>query len=349
MAETGVIILAHGSSKGQNVGEIMDEVCRQVKAHIKNEVKVVWAALQFNHPSLAEAVDGLVEAGVRRVVVVPYFLFEGVHITHDIPEMVDDIRRKCAGVEIVMARSLGGDESLSRLVVERLYEAVPQLLPCSGVLEPTDNPHDIESRSMDIIEDLLPPLDCSDEERQVIKRMVHAGGDPQIAGRVRFSPSAISSGLDAIGSGSSIFTDVSMVAVGINSSLAEESGCPVVCALAEAGVLKSVEPAGNTRASAAIRCLGTRLNGSVVAIGNAPTALLALLDLIDHKQISPSLVIGMPVGFVQAEESKDELMKREIPYITIKGTRGGSALAAAAVNTLLKLACGKKQVAHPAG
>lgn len=346
MAETGVIILAHGSSKGQNVSEIMTRVCHSVKARIGTGAKVIWAALQFNHPSLAEAVDACVEEGVRRVVIMPYFLFEGMHITHDIPAIIDDIRRKNAAVEIIVTRSLGYEESLTDLVTKRLYEAAPELLPQFGAPEMADNPRNIESLSMDIIEDLLSPLDCSYEERQVIKRIVHASGDPQIAHLVRFSPSAISSGLDAIAKGSPIFTDVSMVAVGINSYLAKQSSCSIFCALTEAGGQKTTEQAEITRASAAMRYLGKRVNGSIVAIGNAPTALLALLDLIDNRKISPALVIGMPVGFVQAKESKDELMKRDIPYITIEGIRGGSAMAAATVNTLLKLACGKERVAQ---
>ncbi|MFC1906982.1 precorrin-8X methylmutase, partial [Chloroflexota bacterium] len=90
--------------------------------------------------------------------------------------------------------------------------------------------------------------------------------------------------------------------------------------------------------AAAMRNLGERLNGAIVAIGNAPTALLALLDLVDHKGIKPDLVVGMPVGFVKAKESKDELKKGNVPHITVVGTRGGSAMAVAAVNALLKIA-----------
>ena len=97
-----------------------------------------------------------------------------------------------------------------------------------------------------------------------------------------------------------------------------------------------------TRAAAAIYDLGKRLNDSVIVIGNAPTALMAVLDLIKKKEIFPALIIGMPVGFVQAKESKYELMKYDISYITIIGTRGGSAMAAATVNALLKISTGRK-------
>jgi precorrin-8X/cobalt-precorrin-8 methylmutase len=94
---------------------------------------------------------------------------------------------------------------------------------------------------------------------------------------------------------------------------------------------------GTTRSVAALRELAPHLNGAVVAIGNAPTALLALLDLVDQGLASPALIIGMPVGFVACPESKDELMRRPVPYITIPGRRGGSSAAAATVNALLDL------------
>ncbi|MFC1943838.1 precorrin-8X methylmutase, partial [Chloroflexota bacterium] len=171
----------------------------------------------------------------------------------------------------------------------------------------------------------------------VTKRVVHASGDPEVARLMKFSPSAISSGLSAMLKGSPIFTDVRMVTVGINTHLAESCGCSLSCAMDEAEGLKQVKREGVTRTAAAMRHLGTRLNGAVVAIGNAPTALQALLDLIDGGEIKPALVVGMPVGFVQAKESKEELMKRDVPYITVVGTRGGSAMAVATVNALLKI------------
>ena len=127
-----------------------------------------------------------------------------------------------------------------------------------------------------------------------------------------------------------------MVAAGINTRLAEGHGCSLCCALDEPQPMQSANTA-LTRAASAMYGLETRLNSAIVAIGNAPTALLALIDMIDQGRIAPALVVGMPVGFVQALESKAELIKRRIPFITVEGTRGGSALAAAAVNALLRL------------
>ncbi len=195
---------------------------------------------------------------------------------------------------------------------------------------------DIEAKSLAIIDELLPPLGCSDAERQVIKRIVHATGDPQIAKMVKFHPDAVDAGVATIRAGKLIFTDSRMTAAGINKrQIAREFGCSIHCALDEVEELQHIEK-NITRSAAAILAIGLRLNGALVAIGNAPTALLKLVNLIDNG-ISPSLVVGMPVGFIQAEESKVELTRRSIPYITIIGKRGGSAAAAAAVNALLRL------------
>jgi len=338
MVETGVVILAHGSRNECGVSEVLNGISAAVKAGLSPEVRVVWAAMQFNHPDLEEATGLLVKQGVKRVVIMPYFLFEGMHITRDIPRRIEVIRQTNPGVEFILANTLGADGSLIDLIVRRIHEAAPEL---SQSHRPSVAPcahQSIETRSMAIIEDLLPPLECSEEERQVIKRIVHATGDPQVASLVRFHDNAVSAGMAAIGEGRPIFTDVRMVAVGINHRLAQDFGCSIHCALDEQDVMEQAQEKSTTRAAAAIRGLGSRINGAIIAIGNAPTALLTLLDLTDGGDVLPALVVGMPVGFVQARESKVELMKRDIPYITIDGNRGGSATAVATVNALLKLA-----------
>jgi len=338
MVETGVVILAHGSRNECGVSEVLNGVSAAVKAGLSPEVKVAWAAMQFNHPDLEEATGLLVKQGVKRVVIMPYFLFEGMHTTRDIPRRIEVIRQTNPGVEFILADTLGVDGSLIDLIVRRIHEAAPELSQSHSLSVAPCAHQSIETRSMAIIEDLLPPLGCSEEERQVIKRIVHATGDPQVASLVRLHPNSVSAGIAAIGEGRPIFTDVRMVAVGINHHLAQDFGCSIHCALDEQDVMKQAQEKGTTRAAAAIRGLGSRINGAIIAIGNAPTALLTLLDLTDGGNVLPALIVGMPVGFVQAKESKVELMKRDIPYITIDGNRGGSATAVATVNALLNLA-----------
>jgi len=194
---------------------------------------------------------------------------------------------------------------------------------------------EIEKLSLSIVDGLLPLLPLSPEERQVVIRLVHTCGDPTLAQYVLFHPEAIKAAINALKKGSPIFSDVKMVYTGIDASRAKALGCQVYCALSE---MKEEPREKETRAGAAMRFLGPRLDGALVAIGNAPTALLSVLEIIDSGIARPALVIGMPVGFVASKESKEELLKRNVPYIVIKGTRGGSPLAAAAVNALLRLA-----------
>ncbi len=203
------------------------------------------------------------------------------------------------------------------------------------------SPEQIQTLSFEIIEGLLPDFDRFSPSWPIVQRMVHTAGDPSIAPLILFHPDAVSSGLSALLEGRSILTDVKMVAAGINRRLAGRLGCQVVCANEEA-VAPALESAGRTtRSAAAIFSLSDRIPGSIVAIGNAPTALFALLELLRDGLEPPALIIGTPVGFVGAAESKRELVtlgEQLVPYVTLEGTRGGSAMAVAAVNALLGLA-----------
>jgi len=339
MPQTGVIILCHGSRGERGIVEVPEALKRLsegVKPLLPPGVEVIGAALQFNHPTLEEAVGSLAVRGVERIVIMPYFLFPGRHITEHIPKLVEKLKCIYPERQFIMANPLGLEEHFISSVAKRIEEATPELSPNARLS--LTSPEVIEQQSMEIVEKFLPPsLNMSEDERLVVKHVVHASGDPQVAPLIKFSLSAVSSGLSAIAKGSPIFTDVRMVAAGINRHLAEACGCSVSCAMDETKGLKAKEP-NITRAAATMHHLGTRLNGAIVAIGNAPTALLALLDLVDGKEIRPALVVGMPVGFVQAKESKNELMKRDVPHITVVGTRGGSAMAVATVNALLKIA-----------
>ncbi|MBI2861002.1 MAG: precorrin-8X methylmutase [Chloroflexi bacterium] len=333
-ADTGVIILAHGTRGERGSAEmtsVLGRVTDGVKVLLSPRAVVSWASLQFNHPSLEEAAATMARAGVSRIIIVPYFLFPGRHITEHVPEEIAQLERAYPACRFVLAGHLGGSADFTALIAQSIIDAAPELSPESSS---SPEPGQIERDSMAIIDGLLPPLPVSPAERDVVKRIVHTSGDPDIARLVKFSPTAVPSGLEAIAAGSPVFTDVRMVSTGVNKRLAGSFGCNVCCALDEVNGAQS----GLTRTAVAMHHLGQRLNGAIVTIGNAPTALLALTSMIDAGQARPALVVGMPVGFIQARESKDELMRRDIPFISLAGTRGGSALAAATVNALLGLA-----------
>ena len=153
-----------------------------------------------------------------------------------------------------------------------------------------------------------------------------------------FCADGITAAVSAVRSGATIYTDVRMLAAGINRRITEHFGCRVVCALDQPDVAARAAEAGITRSRAAFESLGQALDGALVAVGNAPTALLALLDLIKEGRARPACVVGMPVGFVQARESKERLYHSGVPCVTLRGFRGGSALAAAAINAIRELA-----------
>ncbi|CCO07975.1 precorrin-8X methylmutase [Desulforamulus hydrothermalis] len=197
-------------------------------------------------------------------------------------------------------------------------------------------PADIERTSLSIVEEFLRPLQLPPGEKAVVGRLIHTSGDPALAGQVCFHPRAVAAGVAALQRGCHIYTDVSMLVAGINSKQLSRRGGMVHCAVHDPAVAAEAKARGITRAAVAMERFGEKLNNQIVAIGNAPTALFALLGMI-RRGLRPALIIGMPVGFVGAAEAKELLMQGEVPYITVRGTRGGSPLAAAAVNALLYL------------
>lgn len=175
-------------------------------------------------------------------------------------------------------------------------------------------------------------------DREVMLRLVYATGDPSIAEGVRLHADAVAAGVAALRAGRPIVTDVKMVRAGVDRRSAARLGCRVVCAIDAPEVVERAAASHLPRAVEAMRHLVTELDGGVAVIGNAPTALLSLLDMVDAGQARPALIIGMPVGFVAAAESKAELVRRDIPFITVEGTRGGTPLGVSAINTLLRRA-----------
>ena len=199
-------------------------------------------------------------------------------------------------------------------------------------------PEEIDRRSLEMVEEAMPPTPyLTSRERYVLGRIVRAEGEPQIVKSVRFSDDAVELGIAALRAGATIVTDVRMVEVGTSKALLRRAGNPITTMIDAPTVAERAKREGITRSAAAIRELTPKIDGAVVAVGNAPTALLALLDSVDEGTAHPALIIGMPVGFVACAESKAELARRSVAHITILGNRGGSSAAAATLNALLSL------------
>jgi precorrin-8X/cobalt-precorrin-8 methylmutase len=203
-------------------------------------------------------------------------------------------------------------------------------------------PAEIEARSLALVERLadaaLPP---DGRARRVATMMLYACGDPDLASQIRIHPQAVEAGVEAIRAGHTVLADVRMVAAAIERGRLERYGCELICGLEQPAAEALAREWRTTRSAAGTLLLADRLDGAIAVIGNAPTALLALLDLVDEGRCRPALIIGTPVGLVAASESKEQLVRRQIPYVTVLGTRGGSALAAAAFNAVSRLVGGE--------
>jgi len=198
------------------------------------------------------------------------------------------------------------------------------------------NPSAIERESMAIIERNVPALsELPAGERAIIKRIVHTTGDFNIAPLVQIHPRAVEAGLAALRNSCTILTDVNMVLAGLNRNKLAELNVNAGCRIGDPDIVAQAKQTGETRARAAMRSAGP-LAGAIVVIGNAPTALFALCEMIEAGTAAPALVIGTPVGFVGALESKELLVTmNKVPYVSVLGTRGGSTIAASVVNALL--------------
>ena len=199
-------------------------------------------------------------------------------------------------------------------------------------------PMAIENRSMELIAPHLEGLNLDERATKVYSRLIHASGDVGYAPITRVHPEAIDRAIEALKSGAHIYTDVEMVRTGINKKKLASFGGEVHCLVADADVAVRAKELGITRSMVAMRQFGKALDGSIVAIGNAPTALFEVLRMVREEGIRPACIVGIPVGFVGAAESKAELAENGIvSYITVEGTKGGSPIAAAAVNALMYL------------
>ena len=199
-------------------------------------------------------------------------------------------------------------------------------------------PMAIENRSMELIAPHLEGLDLDERATKLYSRLIHASGDVGYAPITRVHPEAIDRAIEALKAGAHIYTAVEMVRTGINKKKLASFGGEVHCLVADPDVAVRAKELGITRAMVAMRQFGKALNGSIVAIGNAPTALFEVLRLVREEGIRPACIVGIPVGFVGAAESKAALAAHGIvPYITVEGTKGGSPIAAAAINALMYL------------
>lgn len=200
-------------------------------------------------------------------------------------------------------------------------------------------PDEIESRSFEIIKsELKHPLDPKLEP--VIMRVIHTSADFEYADTLMFSDGVIDIALDALKSGVSIVSDTNMVKAGVDKTRLNMLGCDINCFVGDDDIKEAAKQNAVTRARASVDKAAALGKPIIYAVGNAPTALLRICELKEENRFSPVMVIGVPVGFVNVVESKEILMRSGIPYIAARGRKGGSNVAAAICNALLRMATG---------
>lgn len=335
-----IILIGHGSPRRE--ANNIDLMAGLLHSYIHpgcGDGCVSVAYLQFTEPEIMDAIGNAVGRGAERVILHPFFLSSGMHVTKDIPEMIEEAKTRYPGVQFLYTEPLGLHERMAPIIMERINAAR------------NPDPSEIERRSFEMIGEEMDLSDIPAAQRPVVQRVIHATADFEFAGTLVFHRRAIEAGVAAIRAGKDILTDIEMVRTGINKGLLGRWGGKVICALHD------IEPAGESHAETTSEggaCGRTRAERGIekglrehpgvgiIVIGNAPTALLRTIDILTSKEspVDPShvLVVGVPVGFVKALESKTLLSQQDIPHITNLSRKGGTPVAVAVVNALLRMA-----------
>lgn len=198
----------------------------------------------------------------------------------------------------------------------------------------------IEAESFRIIDETLAGRFADLRQQAIVRRIVHATADFDFVENTVFSPDAIDSGIAALRNGCAIVTDVNMLREGIIQRFLDPFGAKKACYISDPDLPEKAAKEGTTKAVQAMRRARARMEGGIVIVGNAPTALYEVIRLVREEGLRPGLVIGVPVGFVSALESKEELMTVDVPWIVCRGRKGGSSVGASAMNALSLLAAG---------
>ncbi|WP_428326158.1 precorrin-8X methylmutase [Nitrosopumilus sp.] len=198
----------------------------------------------------------------------------------------------------------------------------------------------IEDASMKMIEEEIGSHSYNEKEWPIVRRIIHSTADFDFAdkNKIIFHKDAIESGMKALKNGCSIVVDVNGVIGGLNKQNPKDFGNEIVCNISKSEIMELAKKEGKTRSQVSMRIAKSEIDGGIVAIGNAPTALQEVIKMVKEGIVKPALIIGIPVGFICAAESKEELSKLdEAPFITNLGRKGGSSSASAIINAIFKL------------
>ncbi|MGB9959097.1 MAG: sirohydrochlorin nickelochelatase [Candidatus Bathyarchaeales archaeon] len=352
MDNVGLILIGHGSELPQ-YKENLEKLAEILRA--KSKFKVVEISFMIkNKPTINEAVDIVVKMGVKKVVLIPVFLAPGTHTEKDIPEILGlkkgEHMLKTGELEIIYGEPIGPDRRLAEIIEEKALNALNQENKADtpyalGSLAASDT---LFKASISKIRHMLKGMleGVPREHARVIERVVHATADPEFAKLIVIHEKAVEAGVNTIKSGAKVVTDVKMVKAGINTAKLEKFGGSIASYVDDKRAVKLAFENSITRTAAAMRLAIEEdgLKNAVVVIGNSPTATFELADAVKKGKAKPALIIATPVGFMGAAEAKEEVLKLSTPFITVRGPKGGSPIAAAIFNALLSMAEEQKGV-----
>lgn len=330
-----ILLLGHGSRLAE-----ANDTLRKVAGTLESTGRfgaVIPAFLQMERPTVGEAVDEAVRRGFRDITVMPYFLYAGAHVTSDIPSEIEAAKARHPHINVRITRHLGYHDRLIDMVVERIEEKTGGLHASEAAPAPFEPhpPHPIEAESFRIIGEELDEGSFPPEILPVVKRVIHTTADFEFKDLLSFSPGSMEAGIRAIIGGRNVVTDVRMAEAGISKERLSAFGGKVYCNSSDVDVASVAASANITKAAASMRKAAPFMEGGIVAIGNAPTALRELLRLVKEGKAKPALVIGVPVGFVGAVEAKEALVNSGLEYISTRGRKGGSTVAVAITNAII--------------
>jgi precorrin-8X/cobalt-precorrin-8 methylmutase len=345
----GLILIGHGSKLPHN-RENLETIATMLRS--RGKFKVVEIAFMVRDtPTVNEAVDVVAEKGISKIVLIPAFLAAGVHTTEDIPGLIGvkekEPNLKAKGIELVYGEPIGSDDRVAEILEEKALKALGQeVKKDSEIMDAysVSAAGKIVDQSMMLIRQAIGDdlVKLAKDKVSIVERVVHTTADPEFAKLLAISDDAVRAGVEAIKAGAKVVTDVKMVKAGINEARLKKFGSKICTYMNDERAMDLAKVEGLTRSAAAMRlAIKDGLDGAVVLVGNAPTAVFELADQIKAGKVKPALIVAVPVGFVGAAESKEVVEKLSVPYVVTRGRRGGSTIAVAVFNALLTLAEGK--------
>lgn len=345
MDEVALVLIGHGSKlpyNKENIEKLADILRR------KSRFKTVEISFMVrNKPTIPEAIEEILNRGIKKIVLIPAFLAAGVHTEQEIPDMLGlkseepELRKK--GIKVLYGEPLGPDERIAEIIEEKALKALGQEkgVPAANYVETIPAAKHTFNKSIRIIrKELGRALDnVPFSQATIIERVVHTTADPDFAELLVIPKGAAEAGVAAIKSGNKIIADVKMVKAGINEQRLRRFGGKILTYIDDERAIRLAQNESLTRAAAAMRlAVKEGIDDAIVLVGNAPTAAFELANAVKKGEAKPALIVATPVGFIGAAESKEVIETLSSPYITNKGRKGGSAVAVAIFNALLGMA-----------